>query len=296
VYSLSGLPQSPVAIAPNASVSFPVVFTPTAIGAAGGTLQLDGVQFALSGAGTPPPALPAYLFTGASGTQSPLQQPGIGISLASSYPLAISGTLTMNVSPDVFSADPAIQFSTGGRTVAFTIAANTTNAVFANGSSTIKFQTGSTAGAISFVPSFQTASGGVQLTPASPQTLSLVVPAAAPVLTGAQVTVQSAAGITLAIIGASNTESLTQLNFVFTPRPNFNLSNATFTVPLSGVASAWFQSAAAQAFGGQFTATVPFSFASSVTSLTTPENAIGTITITATNSQGTSAPVIVSLQ
>ena len=53
-----------------------------------------------------------------SGNQQPLAQPLVGLSLASPYPLALNGTLAITFDSDVFSDDPAIQFSTGGRSVA----------------------------------------------------------------------------------------------------------------------------------------------------------------------------------
>jgi hypothetical protein len=217
------------------------------------------------------------------------------LTLASPYPVAVTGTLTLNVVPDGISADPAIQFSTGGRTANFSIPANTTNAVFAGGSSTIKLQTGSTSGTITLVPSFQTAGGG-QLTPANPPTLQLVVPAVAPQLTGAQIVAETAASITLAISGVTNSQNLSHMDFTFTPTANYSLSSTTLSIPVSGVASAWFQSAAGQGFGGQFTATVPFALTTSNTSLKTPLSAIASISVTATNAQGTSGPVTVLVQ
>ena len=294
-FSLAGLPQLPVTIAPTQSITFQITFSPTTAGAAADTLHLDGVQFTLSGPGNPPPALPSYSFTGASGAQAPLQQPSVGLTLASPYPVAVTGTLTLNVVPDGISADPAIQFSTGGRTANFTIPANTINALFVGGSSTIKLQTGSTSGAITLVPSFQTAAGA-QLTPANPPTLQLVVPAVAPQLTGVQIVAEAAASVTLAISGVTNSQNLSHIDFTFTPAANYKLSSTTLSIPVGGVASAWFQSAAGQAFGGQFTAAVPFTLTTSNTSLKTPLSAIASISVTATNAQGTSGPVTVLLQ
>jgi hypothetical protein len=183
--------------------------------------------------------------------------------------------------------------------VTFSIPANTTAAVFANGGTSIRLQTGSTSGTITLTPVFQTASG-VQLTAQAPQNLQLVVPAAAPLLIGAQVTAQTAAGITLAISGVSDSQTLTQLAFTFTPVAGYNVTGASVTVSLGSVAAAWFESAAAQAFGGQFVATIPFSFTNGNSSSTPANppiltNAVNSVSITASNAQGTSAPLVVAL-
>lgn len=286
-FVLSSLPGFPLTLAPGQTASFLITFTPTAAGGASSVLTIDSAQFTLAGSASLPPNLPAYSITGASGTLTPLEQVSVGLSLASPYPLAIAGTLTMNVLPQGFSADPAIQFSTGDKTVAFTIAANSTTAVFANGAATVKLQTGSTAGTITLTPTFQT-SAGASLTAGGGAPLVLNVPAAVPVVVGAQITSQTATGVTIAVTGVTNTQTLSNLSFTFTPASGYSLKNSAVSLPVSAAATAFFGSTAAQNFGGQFVATVPFNFnvGSSVTS----------VSITATNDQGTSAPLTLNLQ
>jgi len=293
-FAITGLPAFPQTLAPNQSVSFRVTFSPTTVASVTGTLHIDGTAFVLAGAGGAPPPFPSYSLSGPQGTLGPLQQPAIGLTLAAPYSLAVTGTLTLVAVPNGFAADPSIQFSTGGKTVAFSIPANTTAAVFANGSNSIELQTGSTSGTITLTPTFQTASG-VALTPAASQNLQLVVPASVPLLVGAEVTSQTAAGITLAISGVTNTQNLSELDFTFTAAPGFGVTGGTASVSVSSVAAAFFESAAAQAFGGQFVATIPFSFTSSNKSVTSPSSAVTSVSITAKNAQGTSTPLVVSL-
>ena len=207
----------------------------------------------------------------------------------------MQGTLTLSAVPDGFNADPAIQFATGGKTVAFTVPANTTSAIFPSGGNSIRLQTGSTSGTISVIPSFQT-SGGVTLKPANPIALQFSVPRVSAILLGAQITNSTPTSMTVAVTGVSNSQTLNHLDFTFTPQSNYNLKNTASTVQLSNVASAWFQSAAAQQFGGQFIVTIVFTLSSDSTSLTTPLSALKTISVTATNDQGTSSPVTISLQ
>jgi hypothetical protein len=292
-FSLTGIPPLPITLAPNQAVSFGVSFAPSIVGSLSGTLHLDGAVFTLNGSGSAPAAFPSVTLSGPQGTLGPLQQVPIGLSLATAYPLAVQGTLTMQVIPDGFAADPAIQFSTGNRTVAFTIPANSTTAIFANGSASVSLQTGSTSGTIILSPTFQT-TAGVTLTPATSPNLQLVVPPAPPVLVGAQLTAQAAASLTLAITGVANTQALSHMDFTFSGASGFNLTGGTVSVDLTGVSGTWFRSAAAQPFGGQFVVTIPFSFAGP-TGVTNPSNAVTSVSITVTNALGTSAPVTVAL-
>jgi len=294
-FAITGLPQVPLTIAPNQTVAFGITFTPTITASVSGTLHLDGTAFLLTGVGGTPPALPSYSFSSPQGTLGPIQQPAIGLSLATPYPLAITGTLTLTAIPDGFTADPAIQFSTGEKVVAFSIPANTTAAVFANETQSIRLQTGSTSGTIILTPAFQTASG-VPLTPATEQSLQLVVPATAALLVGAQVAASSATEMTLAISGISNSQTLTRIDLIFTAASGFKLTGGTVSIPLGSEAAAWFESAAAQAFGGQFVVTIPFSFSGLSATATPPAiSAVTAVSITATNAQGTSAPLMLSL-
>ena len=117
------------------------------MGTTSGGLQIDSFGVSLKGVGNTPPALAPASFTGLPQSTSALTQPAIGLSLSKPYPLAVSGTLTLSFNSDSFADDPNIQFATGGRTVAFTIPANTTDALF-NGSKQVQFQSGTVAGVI----------------------------------------------------------------------------------------------------------------------------------------------------
>jgi hypothetical protein len=86
--------------------------------------------------------------------------------------------------------DPAVQFSSGGQTVSFMIPAGQTQAFFSNGLTHVQLQTGTIAGTITLTPDFLTAAG-IDVTPASPQTLTVTVPSQAPALLTAQVSSSS---------------------------------------------------------------------------------------------------------
>jgi hypothetical protein len=188
-----------------------------------------------------------------------------------------------------------VQFSTGGQTVAFSIPANTTQAIFQNGASSIRLQTGSVSGTITITPSFTT-SGDYSLTPANPVTLQFTIPPAAPQLLNIQLSQSSATGFTLQVIGIATSRTLSQLNFVFTPEPDFNLVGTTASIDVSAASALWFQSAASQPFGSQFIISVPFNLAVSNKNVLNSLAAIQAVSVTATNSLGTSNSVSTQLQ
>jgi len=294
-FSIPNPPSQPFSLAPGASAQFSILFLPPSTGLFTATLQVNGQQFTLSGFGNTPPPVPAYQFTGASGNPQPLSQVPIGLSLASSYPLTIDGTLTISSNTGSLPADPAVQFSTGGQVVNFTIPANTTQAIFTGGTNQINLQTGSVAGTITVTPSFMLASG-VALTPTSLTVLSYTLAPGPPALLNILVTGETSTSLTLEVTGYAPTRTLSTLQFQFTARSSApNPPSNTATVNVQANAQAWFSSTASRSFGGQFLVTVPFSItSSSSSSTTTPLSLIQSVTVTATNAAGTSNPVVIS--
>lgn len=294
-FNVAGVPALPLKLSPGAGSSFSVVFAPNATGTLTGTLQLDAISFSLLGSGTAPPPLSNAVFSGASGTAQPLTQPAIGLSLQSAYPLDVNGTLTLQFSSAVFSDDPSIQFSTGGRTVAFVIPANTTAAVFPGNSKQIQLQTGTVAGSIAISASFATASG-VVLQPASTPSLNFTIPQTAPQVTNLVIDSSSATGFQLAITGISSSRQVSQIVVQFTPVSGLGLSIPNATVNASGSFSAWYESAASDAYGSMFTAEIPFTLAGQVSGYANLIDAIQSVTVTVSNAQGSSTPQTIPLQ
>jgi hypothetical protein len=234
-----------------------VYFTPRGAGPPPTTLVIDGTGFVLNGFSSAPPPLPTYQFTGATGVQQPFQQPSFGLSLNTSYPQTLRGVLTLSITPDNFATDPAVQFSSGGRSVAFSIPANTREAIFPSGATRLQLQTGTVAGTIVIEPTFIT-ENGTDLTPATPTRLSMTVPRTAPVLLSARVSARSGTALSINVTGFATGRSLTSLEFEFKGDDTTTLGTARFTVSVSAEALVWFQSAASQSLGGQFTVDVPF--------------------------------------
>jgi hypothetical protein len=240
--------------------------------------------------------LPSFQFTGPSGQVSPFSQVSIGLTLAQPYSILLSGTLTLGVSSAAFVADPAVQFSSGGQSSTFTIPANQTQAIFANGSTQIGLQTGTVAATILITPAFTTDPGGVNVTPANVPQLSLVVPQQAPQLLVGRLVSSSSTGFSISVTGFSTTRALSTLNIQVTPVAGATFSTNQFTLDVSQISSLWFGSAASQSFGGQFTITIPFTLSSTSSSVAaTAGTKIQSVTVSATNGAGTSDVVTIAI-
>jgi len=293
-FTVSG-PAPPLSLTPNQSVQFILTFAPVTTGLSTATLLADSQQFTLSGLGNTPPPLPSYAFTGASGNQPALTQAGIGLSLSSSYPLPLTGTLALQADSGNLPADPSVQFATGGKTVTFTIPANSTDAVFPGGSTQVKVQTGSIANNITITPTFALGSG-LDLTPSQAPSLSLAIPATTVQLQSALITQNSQNTLVLSISGYSTTRAVSALQFQFSPVPSAKLPNSKISVDIQADAASWFNSTQSQSFGGQFTISVPFTLQASNTSSTTvPVSLLQSVSITASDSLGTSKVITLQL-
>ena len=293
-FSIAGLPALPVTLAPGVDFQFTIIFRPTALGFSNGTLQVDTTSIPLIASGTAPPALPSYTIGGVSGQVAPRSQPKVNLTLASPYPVALSGTLTMVVSGSLPN-DPAVQFASGGQTVPFVIPANSISAVFGNLGTAIGFQTGTVASNITFTPSFATQTGQVDLTPAPPTTLQVAVAPAAPTLIGIQLAGETTNGFSIVVTGFATTRTLTTWTVQFATVPGFVMAQSQFTINIQTVGNVWFQSTASQPFGGQFAITVPFTFQGTLPSGAPVLSALASVSVNVNNELGSSNVVQATL-
>ena len=288
-FTLGSLPNTPIMLAPTAVVTFSIVFAPVATGTNTGTLRIDTQTFTLSGSTSPPPALPAYSYSSAGGNVDAQQQPAVGLSLSTAYPIALTGALNLAFNSDVYANDPSVQFATGGRSIAFTIPAGTKQAVFQNGATQVRLQTGTVAGAILLSPAFATSSGGIDVTPANPPALTLTVPQAAPRIMNVLLSTKTATGLTLLVTGYATGRSITQMDLQFTPTVGENLGTTKLTLNVEPTFTAWYQGTASQAYGSQFTATIPLTLAGDIKNVSQVSDTIQSVSVTLTNRQGVSA-------
>jgi len=226
------------------------------------------------------PPVPAVSLLGISDTIEPAQQPTIDIALATQYPFAITGQLAFTFEPDAAAPrdDPAIQFSAGGRTAAFTIAAGATRAAFSNPQ--LALQTGTVAGRITLSVTLQADARNV--TPSPFMTRSIRILRSAPAIRSLRV-VRTDSGFELRISGFSTSRELSQAVFRFTPPPGRSLQTTDVTVPLTDSSRGWYEGTESARFGSQFTLVQPFTIRGDAGDLRS-------ISVTLTNGSGTSDP------
>ncbi len=197
---------APISLAPGQSLPFQITFQPTSGQSSQGTLAVDQRSFVLTGQGLNPPLPSATIVLGASvGTSA--QQNTISISLASASQVSATGTLTMKFQPSVqgVTDDPAIQFLSGPlRQATISVSPGDTTAKFDGNQPDLAFQTGTTAGTITFT---LTLPNGTQ------QTSLPILPAAVTIETATSV--RRIGEIDVSITAFDNTYSASQLGFTF---------------------------------------------------------------------------------
>jgi hypothetical protein len=221
-----------------------------------------------------------------------MQQPSIRLTLASGYALPVRGTLTLGFVSEVFASNPAVQFASGGRTISFTIPANSTRAVFDNGSTEVKIQTGTVAGTIQVTPAFITQTGA-PLTPGPGEPLSITVNRSAPKLLSVDIASRTTNAVALYVTGYATTRALRQVTVQLTARGDQKFTSTTLTVNVESAALGWFQSSQSEPFGGLFSLSIPLTFQRGDEN----EDLVGRVqsfSVTAANEVGTSNPVAVA--
>ena len=214
---------------------------------------------------------PVVVFTG-PGTTPPAQQPTLTFTLPNPYPAPLSGTVTLTFAGTGGTDDPAIQFAAGGRTLNFTIAANSTT------TPVIQLQSGTVAGTITITLTLT--AGGQNVTPANVQPIVITVPPALPSITSETIT-RSGTTLNVIVHGFSNTREVTQATFHFSGINGSSIADPDISIPATTLFSTWFTNVASQAYGSTFTYTQIFN-------LNRNEDTVGQVTVTLTNSVGTS--------
>jgi predicted outer membrane repeat protein len=206
------------------------------------------------------------------------EQPVIGLVLNTAYPTALAGTMTLSFTPGGSNGvdDPAVQFATGGRTLTFTVPAASTT------TPQVALQTGTVAGTINVTLSLQ--ADGVDVTPAGVSPITLNIKPAVPVITSVTFTNSATGQLTVVINGYSNTRDMSGADFNFTGTGANSLSSATASVTVSGDFTPWYTSTTSDQYGSEFSYAQSFQ-------LSQPDSGITGVSVTLTNSIGTSESV-----
>ncbi len=199
------------------------------------------------------------------------QQISFSVSLASPYPLDISGDITLSFQPDAVApaVDPALQFSSGGTTASFTIPANSTSPL------PMAFQTDTVSGTITLT--FALTAGGAEL----PGFQSTTIPRSAPVIQSVKL-VKTSAGLEVYVVVFSRSRDLTEADLTFTAAAGSSLQTTSVTENLTRVATAWYQSAGSAQYGSQLMMVLPF------TASQGSVDAMGGVSVVLKNAKGSS--------
>jgi hypothetical protein len=283
----------PSTISPSQTLQFAVQFAPLTVTSVTGTVNINDQTLTLVASGQTPPPLPSITFTNVASVLGPLQQPSVGLQFGATYPYNVTGVLTLSFVSDSFVDDPSIEFATGSRVINFSIPANTTQAIFSQASGAslgtlAPFQTGTVSGSVSLSVTGLTV-GQVDLTPATPPSKSYQIPSTVPQLSS--ILVQSFVGnqVVLLVSGYSTPRNLSQLSFQFTGASGADLTTTSLNLDVSGAFTSWYASTASYVFGSQFSVSI-------TATITGDPTALKSISVTATNSKGTSASQTVALQ
>src|SRR5262249_55354593 len=176
------------------------------------------------------------------GELDPTQQQPIGLAISAPYPAPLSGTLTLSFIPNAVAAtdDPLVMFSTGSRTVSFSIPANSRVAVFA---SPVLLLAGTVAGSINLTANLQ----GNQ-----PQGVGSVNVRLLPPQVRNVVPVRTPGGLRVEVTGYSPGRTVQRVDFAFAVRTAAGVETVNLGRSVDSDFQNWYRSSASAAFGSSF--------------------------------------------
>ncbi len=234
------------------------------------------------------PVIPPITVTPQNPTTPP-NPVSVSVGLGNPSPAPLQGiaqlTFTSNaVEPGGVTDNPLVMFTdptatNQGRTLQFTIPA---------GSQTIppfSIQQGTVAGTIS-LEIVSLMDGDQNVLPVPHPAVQIVVPSLPPVITSVTFENETPTGFDIVISGYSLTRDLSTATIAFSASAGASLEGSTsFSVDVSAVARGFYTSSASVAGGSSFTGLLL------PVSVDGDKTAIGSVTVTVSNSAGTSAPV-----
>jgi len=216
----------------------------------------------------------------------------VSLSVAVQQTTNLTGTLNVNfrIDPSVTNVpanyvDPSAGFAVGGSTTSLN-----TNFAISQGAnlSSIPFAHGTVAGIWTVTLTSLTDMNGFTVLPSPAPSITVPVAPAAPIIMpgSVQIVNKTSAGFAVQFSGYSDIRAITSANFQFVPQSGSSLQGpTTISVPFNGSdQSGWYAMPTSLPYGGNFSLQVPFSFGGDT-------SALGTVTVTLTNADGTSIPV-----
>jgi hypothetical protein len=283
--SPSGITVSNVSVTSDTSITATLTVSPTAnlgnyfvwvaSSAGGGS---NNVTFAVNPQGpTITFAMPRSL--------NPTQQVPVQLTLPNAQPDEVDGvvTLTFNPTATSLSDDASVTFvgtQASPRSLSFAFKSNTTTAIF--DIDNVVLQAGTVAGTIRLtLDSVKVA--GQPVTPNN-STFDITIPLLPPVITNVRLLNRTSGGFDVEITGYSTSREITQATFQFTAGSGGTLATAQLQPDVASTFTTYYQSDASAAVGSAFVYTQPFIAQQG------DANVVTSISVTLTNSQGTSDP------
>ena len=225
------------------------------------------------------PPIGSLTLTGVPAMVNPAQQLPLALSLSRASPVAISGTLNIAFasSAAVPADDPAVQFSTGGRSINFTFLP-TPPFLLPSQSSLL---TGTVAGTITMIGRIQNGPANLLLASAGVRSLIPQIKS----VTANRVT----DGLKVQITGYSSERRLTTIDFAFDVRTAAGMQRVNLSRSVEQDFRTWYQSQASLPFGSTFLFEQSFGVQGDLTG-------IDAVTITLTNGQGSATSSRVAFQ
>ncbi len=270
--SVPSLTVSGGSVAPGSSFTFIVTFTPSVAGTSTGALAVGPRSFTLTGLTVTSP-LPAISLQVTPSQLNSQLQGTVAVQLATASTISLVGQLSLTFTPSVAKVtdDPAIMFlANSGRQISVSVAAGQQLATY-NGQSALSFQTGTTAGTITFNVTFPNTPVYTQsftITPAIPQLTSVTA-------------VRSSPNLVVTVNGYDNTYSAGNLGFTF-----YDTQGNTIT-PIQLNATSNFQQLfyTANTAGGAFSFQATFPVTGDVTK-------VGSVLVSVSNSAGQASSTV----
>lgn len=276
IWSLNGSLPAGLSLAPDGSITG----TPTTIGTATFAVVVrDALGFTVSrvlSLEVRADRVPSLSIEGLPDSANSNQNLPFTVRIGSPFSLAINARLTLSFTGDSIhnADDPNIRFGNNSRTIEVTIPAGATSVTIPAAAATIS--TGTLAGTIRLDSSLSFAGA----TAAGPNR-SVLVRRAAPTITNLRLT-RTSGGLEIRIEGFTNTRQLSEARITFTASGSVDLTTSSATVNVAQAINAWFASAAAAQFGGQFALTLPFTVSGDAANITG-------VSVTIVNGEGASA-------
>jgi hypothetical protein len=266
-FTLTSAPGAPVSIAPGASITFSIAFAASAKGNYTGSLAIGTRIFSLAGSSISS-ALPDATLSVDIQPLTSGQQAHLSIQLASASTVSAIGQLSMTFAPSVtnITEDPAILFlATNGRNLQVNVDVGGQSAAY-NGQPAIAFQTGTTAGTLTFTLTFPNKAPITKSFTIAPEKISISSASA----------VRQSPNLVVTVTGFDNTYSAGKLSFTFYGTNGTVLTPTAMSVDATAAFSQYF---ATSTVGSAFSVQASFPANGDVTQ-------VGSVGVELTNSAG----------